>query len=599
MNFSGFKNYIREVNFIVGKEKFSLLWLIPLFLVLSILDLLGIGLVASFVTMLVNPDFLSARLSAYFPDTVKYFENTQDLILVLCVVIAAVFVLKAILAIFVNRKILDICYEFAVKLRTYLMYAYQEMEYTDYLSRNSSEYVYNIQTIAGQFAVAIMQSILRIISDGVIAIFILTFLAILDMVTLGTLLILLLSVVYGYDKLFRKRVNVYGESANIYSSKMVQNIQEGMIGFRENRVYGITDYFSQAVYDSADGLAHARVRSSIITTSSKYIVELLLVIFVVLLVLITMLLQKDMQMLLAIVTAFAVAAMRLMPSVNQMLSCLTKLRVGRHTVHLLYKDLKKISSNKNVEAFEEFNARYKTKIKNTNYVSTPFQSIELKNVSFTYPAGDATALKNIDLKILKGDAVGIIGESGSGKTTLIDVLLGLLQPQEGEIKYNGVPVTDLMNWQSQVAYLPQDIFVTDDTLRRNIALGILDDEIDDLKVMDALHKARLGELLKNLSQGLDTVIGERGTRLSGGQRQRIAIARAYYHGRKVLVMDESTSALDSNTEKEIVDEINHLKGEVTVIVIAHRVTTLKYCDVIYEMNSGEIIRNGDYASVIG
>ena len=207
--------------------------------------------------------------------------------------------------------------------------------------------------------------------------------------------------------------------------------------------------------------------------------------------------------------------------------------------------------------------------------------------------------KNISLSIKNGESVGLIGASGAGKTTLVDILLGLLQPQEGDILFNNRSLNEtLALWRAQVAYLPQEIFLIDNTLLSNVALGVLDDSIDREKVMNALKKACLEELVDNLPKGIDTMIGERGVRLSGGQKQRVALARAFYHGRNVLVLDEATSSLDHETEKEIIEEIRYFKGEKTMIIIAHRLTTVQHCDRIYVLENGEIIRQGTPKNIL-
>ena len=222
-----------------------------------------------------------------------------------------------------------------------------------------------------------------------------------------------------------------------------------------------------------------------------------------------------------------------------------------------------------------------------------FQSLELNNLSFRYPNSLQDQLINISLKINPSETVGFIGQSGSGKTTLVDVILGLHKPEKGEIYYNGKPLSEsLKDWRSQIAYLPQQVFLIDNILRCNVALGLDDESINETLIHEALRQARLTDLVKELPQGIDTLIGERGMRLSGGQRQRVALARAFYHKRNVLVMDEATSSLDQNTEDEIVEEIKHLKGKKTIIVIAHRLSTVQNCDRIYRLDKGQIVETG-------
>ena len=285
---------------------------------------------------------------------------------------------------------------------------------------------------------------------------------------------------------------------------------------------------------------------------------------------------------------FSIAAIRLFPSANQIVSGISHIRFGRPIVELLYKDLKNLDQN---------NFDYEKNTKNENPL---FESIELKDISFSYPSRDFKVINNISLKINKGDSVGIIGPSGSGKTTLLDILLGLIKVNSGEILLNGKDLDkSLDEWKSHVAYIPQNIFIIDDTVTRNIALGIPDNLVDTTKLNNSINQSKLSELINQMPEGLNTLLGEAGIQLSGGQRQRVALARAFYHNRDILVMDEATSALDSETEAEIVNEIKNLKGNKTLIVIAHRLSTIKYCDYIYRVNEGRIVGQGDYKTVVG
>jgi len=235
----------------------------------------------------------------------------------------------------------------------------------------------------------------------------------------------------------------------------------------------------------------------------------------------------------------------------------------------------------------------KETVKSRENSAAPFVALGLRQIYYRYPNTKQSALQNLSLEIKAGESIGLVGPSGSGKTTLVDVLLGLLEPQSGTMEFNGRSLLEnLEEWRSQVAYLPQQVFLIDNSLRCNVALGEEESEIDETRLREALRQARLTELVEQLPQGVNTILGERGVRLSGGQRQRVALARAFYHGRSVLVMDEATSALDNETEKEIVAEIQRLKGQKTMIVIAHRLTTVQHCDRIYRLEQGKIVEEG-------
>ena len=282
------------------------------------------------------------------------------------------------------------------------------------------------------------------------------------------------------------------------------------------------------------------------------------------------------------------AALRLLPVIHGLSNSLVHLRHNRFAVGWLYTDLIKLK--------ESPKSVLKISTKSTN---GEFHELVLDGIQYFYPESKMPALDQISLRIQEGETVGFIGPSGAGKTTLVDLILGLLKPSKGSLLYNGEELKgSLSRWQSQIAYLPQQVFLIDNTLRNNVALGINDNEIDDQLVHESLNNASLQEFVDTLPQGIETKLGERGVRLSGGQRQRVAIARAFYHGRNVLVMDEATSALDNETESEIVEEIKRLKGKKTIIVIAHRLTTVQHCDRIYSLEKGKIINSGPPSKIL-
>ena len=267
------------------------------------------------------------------------------------------------------------------------------------------------------------------------------------------------------------------------------------------------------------------------------------------------------------------------------------MRYARDSVSLLYNDTSLITLNQTYDISCDVNEPP---------TNSEFQTLNLENITHSYGANQSNSLTNVSLKISKGQAIGLIGPSGAGKSTLVDLLLGLLQPSAGRLVVNSKHIAsdkEIRFWQKRIAYLPQKIFLIDDSIKRNVALGISDSEINERKV-EVLDKAQLLELVRGFSMGVETKVGESGVRMSGGQAQRIALARAFYHERDILVMDESTSALDQSTEKEILDQIMSLKGEKTLIIIAHRLTTLEQCDIIYEIDNGRIIASGSYDTVI-
>jgi len=582
------KKYLQEIRHLLGSEIYKLPKLIFLFLGVTLLDLVGLGLIGPYMTVVFDPQSLDGRLGEIV-SSVGLPSDEKSLVIIVGVTICIVFMLKALSSMWINYRIIAFSIQQQVRLRLYLMRAYQSLPYTEYLRRNSSEYIHGMQVLSGEFSSGALIPILRTISDGMVALAILCLLAWTNGPVLILLATMLIGLVIGYDKIFRRRLGSFGEQINNSNTRMFQGIHEGIEGMKEIRILGKEAYFYNMVRSETKKIAHISSIYEIISMAPRHIIEVLFVCFFVALVTITLLLGDGMQTLLPTVGIFGVAALRLIPSVNMLFANLIQLRRGRNSISRLYNDLIEI---------EKLGLTPTDTI--TNKTDNTFESLKVSNVSFYYPKMKSESIKQISFYIKKGESVGLMGPSGSGKTTLVDILLGLLEPSTGAIKYNGSDLGKRMQvWRSQVAYLPQQVFIMDNTLRCNVALGVEENDIDDTRVNESLRQAFLPEVVEQLPEGIDTVLGERGVRLSGGQRQRVALARAFYHGRNVLVMDEATSALDNETEHEIVEEIRKLHGVKTLIVIAHRLTTLKYCDRIFKLENGELTEEGDYESIIG
>ena len=314
----------------------------------------------------------------------------------------------------------------------------------------------------------------------------------------------------------------------------------------------------------------------------------------VLFIAVAMILQgRDPEIIVPTISLFGAAVMKLKPSIFTLIDQVNSIRFNKHSIEQIWLDLNRLENlGQSNHLALNGNNKQKPKLKLD-------KSIDLNDVSFVYPDSNMPAAKNISLSIPKNSTVAFVGESGAGKTTIVDVILGLLEPQEGTIEVDNQNVYDYSElWQRNIGYVPQEIFLLDDTIRRNICFGIPDEEIDEDKLRTAISTAHLSDLINNLEKGDRTRVGERGIRLSGGQRQRIGIARALYHNPQVLVMDEATSALDNITERYVIDAIECLKGEKTIIMIAHRLTTVENCDTIYLMKNARVIASGTYSELV-
>jgi ATP-binding cassette, subfamily B, bacterial PglK len=572
------RQYLHEILYLLGDERRQLPMMILLFFGASLLDLIGIGLIAPYVTLVLDPAKLEDGRLQEWIRIVGLSHDYKLLLVLLGIAIIIIFLIKSGVAIGLNYKIIRFSLGQQKRLQLHLMQAYQAMPYTEYIRRNSSEYVYNIQILTGLFANSVLVTSLRTLSDGIITFVILCLLAWSNFNLLMLLILILGTMVFGYDRIFRQNIRLYGKKVNEFSTLITQGIHEGIEGFKEIRILGKEKYFHQKINMAATAVVRYTSSYKMISMAPRYFVELLLVCFVILMIISSLLLEQNALSMIPTLGLFGVAAMRIVPIANVFSSSLMQLRYGRNAVFRLHNDLLLI---------EKMQLEIPS-VQCTSF-SKSFQTLSLREVSFFYPNTTTTILRSISLEIRAGESIGLIGASGSGKTTLVDVMLGLLQPQEGKLSYNGKPMSDcLAELRAQTAYLPQQVFLIDNTLRNNVALGVEDENIDDDLLNESLRQARLTELVEQLSQGSATMLGERGVRLSGGQRQRVALARAFYHGSSILVMDEATSALDNETESEIVDEIKRLKGLKTMIVIAHSLNTIQHCDRIYRLDQGRI-----------
>lgn len=592
------RSYLGKVLFLVGTDRRKLALLLPLYLISSAADLVGIGLLVALITALKDAETL-LNVASRIP-VIAWFASTssQDaLTVMLSCAVFLVYAARTGIALFVTRLTLKITFLFGARFRALLMGVYQRQSYDKFIQRNSSEYIHNVQTLAGQFVTYTVQPILRIIGDGFLTLLIIGYLAFKDMFVLAVLLLLMSAAGFLYDRAFRKKIAAYGRQENSLSAKMIKSVAEGLNGYRESHIFGIVGFFRRAVADAALQLANARIRSHLITAASRYLLEFIVVISVVLVIIATVALGRDKGELLTTLALFLVASMRLVPAANQIVTNIGNLRYGRHAVDILYRDITSAGNTKvDLDAHDE---EQEVAAPPGNVVGR-FGFLELQDVGFRYAPEGYWVLDSVNLRIDRNDIVGIVGSSGSGKSTLIALILGLLSPQRGKVVCDGKDLAERRHvgeWHRRVAYLPQEIFLIDDTVAHNVALGVGEDRMDADKLRDALARARLVEMLERMPEGIHASVGEKGLWVSGGQRQRIALARAFYYDAEVLILDESTSALDAETAGEIINELRQLKGKVTIVVITHQDALLALCDKIYRLEGGKLLPRPDDATI--
>ena len=580
-------SYLPKVIFLLGKEANKLPFMIVLFLVLGILDMLGLSIIIPFISVIIEPTLIMES-DLY----IKYAylglpSDPNYLIVYLGVTLLLLFTFKSLTALFVNKAILDFCFNQGYLLRKKLITYYLSIKYEIYIEKNTSEYIYSIENLATQYSQNILQSLLRITSEIIIVIMILCFFAYQDLTSLIILIVIVFTAVGIYEALFRRRTSEYGVLTNHAQAGLIKGIHEGLNGLKEIRILGVAIFFQKLVSSCAKTYSTYSAKYFLIGQTPKYFIELLLLLFITTIIFVNIYLGNTVSQMVPLIGMFGFGALRIAPSLNQILSSISHLRFAKDALNKLYEDLQNYSDN-SLESF-------KVNIIDGN---KPFESLILKDVCFSFAGSNLKVLDSININIQKGDFIGLIGPSGSGKTTLADIILGLFEINSGSIMFNDMDIyKNLASWRDRVAYLPQNIFLTDDTIRRNIAVGINDDEINNSKLNLSIESAQLTDLISSLPNGINTQIGEMGIKLSGGQRQRIAIARAFYFDRDFLILDESTSSLDAKVEKDIVAEINKLKGDKTLLVIAHRLSTLEKCDKIYELTNGVITKEHSFGSL--
>ena len=575
------KEYLIRIYSLLYEDKKRLPLLLVLFLLTSFFDALSLAILFPFIQILVNfQDFQSSY--GWFFESIN-LTSKSEIITFLGITLVSLFIIKALASILVNWAILRITYNRQAKIKTSLLHKYLNMHYRKYIEGNSARYIQMIQTMSMQF-IKVLQGFLRLLSDGLIFLSIVIVLAIVEgplLIYVGGMMIVLLLI---YDIFFKKLLDSQSRAITDSSVQVTKTVNESIQGLKEIKILGKQNFFEDILKENVDIYAKNNIYADLIRTQPKHIIELIFVIAFTLAVVFFTPLQNDFQSLIPTLGVFLFAAIRLMPTLNQMLASVNVLRIGFYPTTLLFEDM---TTKQDLEEDD-----YKA-----NILKDGFTSMLLKNVFFSYKNDKEHQLNGISLQVDKNKSIGLFGQSGSGKTTLVDVMLGLLEPSKGEIQLNNKIVKNNKEFRNLVAYIPQDIFIINDSVKNNITLTGRDEVIDDVLLEDVVLRSRLKEVINNLPEGINTNIGERGVKLSGGQKQRIAIARALYNKREVLIMDEATSALDNNTEKEIIDEIRKLKGKVTMVVIAHRLTTLQHCDEIYEISNGRISEKYNYEDI--
>jgi len=562
---------LKKINFLITKrQRKGLVILILLLFVGMVLEVFGLGVLVPAISIILNPDTIE---KSPFISPIRVFLSdfsNQIFTFLFLGAIVLVYFIKSTFIVFLTHKQNRFLTNITAYISNNLFSSYLSQSYGFHLNRNAAGLIKNIQVEINYVYVFLLSLITIIIEGG----FIFSILATLIYIEpFGAICI---GIFYGslsmiFLQFTKQKLKIWGVLREEIDEQVSKIALEGLGGIKDSLILGKTEFFIKEY--SKKNYLKARLNSNLGTVSQipRFYLEFISIVGLVSFIILLLLQEKDSTSLFTVLGVFVAATFRMIPSLNRIIAAAQSMKYYLPSVDVIYKEIEScVEINNNKNSIETFNF---------------LNQIEFKKVSFSFKHG-VSVLKDVDLIIRKGETIGIIGESGSGKSTLVDLILGLHTPNSGEIIVDGVSnIQFKQSWRNQIGYVSQSIYLMDDTIESNIAFGVSEREINNNQMEKVLKQVQLFEFVKNLELGVKTKVGERGVQLSGGQRQRIGIARALYNDPHLLILDEATSALDSETEKEVMESINNLKSDKTIIMIAHRISTLAGCDFVIDLNN--------------
>lgn len=580
--------FTKKLFSLLTKEERRKLYLLFIFiLVMAFLQTVSIASVIPFLNVASDPGAIeSNRFLSYTYNLLGFQGKNQFIIFLGVVVLAFIFLsngFRAATTWFQNRYAWGRYHTLSKRLLS----SYMDRPYSFFLDRNSSELSENILQEVNRVIISLLLPGLRVLAKGTVSIFIFTFLMVRNPIV-ATLVTFFVGGIYSILYVVsRKYQKVFGEARHEANQGRFKSVREAMDGIKSIKIFGKEEVFLDRYSEQSWKYTINQARHHILRRIPKFALEIMSMGTIMVIALSLLAIRGELRSIITPLGVFAFAGYRLMPALHQVFSGLSALHFNQAALESVHKDIK---AEKTKESGH--NPAIHTKEKKLILED----KLELDNVTYYYPNASQPSLRGVNMVIEANSIIGIVGSTGSGKTTTVDVILGLLVPKEGKILVDGEDIHQggLKNWQANLGYVPQSIYLADDSIERNIAFGVPDEIIDEEKVISAARKANIHDFIHSeLSEGYGTEVGERGVRLSGGQKQRIGIARALYFDRQVLILDEATSNLDRSTEESILNNV-HQESSKTVITISHRISTVKPCDSIYVLNKGEIANSGTY-----
>jgi ATP-binding cassette, subfamily B, bacterial PglK len=569
-------------HLLTREQRHAAFVLLFLMLIGMVLETFGIALVMPALGLMTSED-----LAATYPSIIPWLAilghpTQRQLVVAGMLAFVGIIGVKVVVLAFLAWRQARFSFGLQAHLSERLFTGYLRQPWTFHLQRNSAQLIRNATREVSLCTDASL-SLISLLTECLVVVGVSALLLIIEPVGALVVVTTLGIAAWAFQRATRARLSRWGQARQHHEGLRIQHLQQGLGGAKDVKLLGREADFLAQYRVHNQGAARIFERVNTVQQFPRLWLELLAAIGLASLVIIMIGRGRPLDALLPTLGVFAVAAFRLLPSMSRIMGSAQSMRYSMPAVDTLYEEL-------TLPEWEEAPRRERLLAFNSE--------LQLEQVGFRYPSTPASVLEDVTLRIPKGWSIGIVGGSGAGKSTLADVVLGLLTPACGRVLVDGVDIqTNLRGWQDQIGYVPQTVFLTDDTLRRNVAFGLTDEEIDDAAVQRAVSAAQLDEFVGELPQGLESMVGERGVKLSGGQRQRVGIARALYHDPAVLVLDEATSSLDTVTEKGVMAAVNALHGVKTILIIAHRLSTIEHCDRLFRLERGRVVGEGSFATV--
>lgn len=570
---------LKKINYVLDKkQKIHLILLLMVIFIGAFVELLGVSAILPLVNVATAPETIDQTWYLSWLKCTLKLEDAGQMLTVLSIILIIIYILKNVYVTIMYNMQYSFIFGNQKKLAVKLMDCYMHQNYLFHVSKNVAELQRNVTSDVNGFFTVVL-NFLQFLAEISVCVVLVLYLLMQDFVTTIAVAVLLFIFVGLFAGIFKKILGEKGRKNREVNVQVTKWILQSFSGIKEIKVINAEDFFIGNYNKYYSQFATLQRQQSMLTFLPRPVMETVCICGLLLAVILKLTIDSsDIASFIPTLSVFAIAAFRMLPSFNRITGYLGGIMFSIPSIDAIYKDLKEVEQLlKQREIVEKIDE---------NMSMT--KSIQMDHVSFKYPESDKWILKNANIEIRKNSSVAFIGASGAGKTTAADLILGLLEPEEGHILVDGVDIcANMAAWHQKIGYIPQTIYLMDDTIKANIAFGVDKANIDEARIQKALKEAQLDELINQLPEGIDTEIGDRGIKLSGGQRQRIGIARALYRNPEVLVLDEATSALDNDTEKEVMEAIDSLHGTRTLIVIAHRLSTIKNCDEIYEVGNGK------------